>query len=159
MFLLSLWPLKDDPSLKIDPAKLASETARAHGYDMTAIQYSDDDWKKIQAQRAQQQPPEAPQVQAARIRAESQGKSDQAKAAMTERELQYKERADQADNALKQGLGEIQLKIEELRLAGKENISLSEIKAMLAAKAGELQSRRDEMQLKLAPQNPSHLGI
>jgi hypothetical protein len=159
MFLMQLFPVKDDPKLKIDPAKYSKEVARAHGYDMSLIQYSDEDWKKVQEEAAKQPPPKAPQVEAAEIRAQTQEKSDNLKAQLSERELAYKAQADAADNALKKALGDIQLQIEEMRLAGTEKISLIDVKAMLAAKAGDIRSRRDEMLLKLAPQNQSHLGI
>jgi hypothetical protein len=158
-FLLSLFPVKDDPKLKIDPAKYSKEVARAHGYDMTNIQYSEDDWKKVEQQMAQNPPPPPPQVQAAQIRAETQGKSDQARLEATKLTTEYKKAADEADNALKHALGQIQLQVEEMRLAGAQNISLTQVKAMLAAEAGKLRSRREEMLLKLSPENQSGLGI
>lgn len=158
-FLMQLFPVKDDPSLKIDPTKYSKEVARAHGYDMSLIQYSDDEWKKVQDEKAKQQPPMAPQVQAAQIRAQAQGQTDHARAQAEELDRRHKAEQAQLDRQNAQALMAVEREIEVMRLSGQENISIAEIQAMLAKESQKNRLTRDELALKLNPQNVSHEGI
>ena len=53
----------------------------------------------------------------------------------------------------------MRLAVQEMVLAGKQNISLTEVKAMLAKSAMDNRMATQEMNLKLDPENASHLGI
>lgn len=158
-FLTQLFPMKDDPNLRIDPSKMLIEMGRANGYDISNIQYSDADWQKLQAQKAQQQAPEAPAVTVAKINAqvkEAQIKSDEGLAERANAlELQIKQQQFNTEEAI----AEIDKQIAEMQLSGKSGENLMNIKAMLAAKAMDNRIKVDDMNLKVAPNNPSHTGI
>jgi hypothetical protein len=158
-FLTMLGPVKNDPAFRINPAKYSAELARANGYDMALIQYTEEEWKTAPENPANAQPQEAPQVAAARIRGETQIASDQARAAALQTELAAKAQMAAEQRAMDRAIADLDHEIAQMELAGKDNISLRDVKAMLAAKAGELNLSRMEMQLKLAPQNTSGTGI
>ena len=158
-FLAMLFPVKDDPALRIDPQKLVREMARARGYSMASIQYTDDEWKAKQKQMEGQPPPKAPAVEAAQIRMDGARAAEQARAQDNEAERAFK--ADQAakDRATAEMVAGVERQIEEMRLAGQQNISLTSVKAMLAGKAMDGRLKTDEMALKLSAANPTHQGI
>jgi hypothetical protein len=146
-FLAMLFPVKDDPSLKIDPAKFAAEFARANGFNLKAVQFaSDEEFEAYQKKKGP--PPKAPQVEAAEIR--NQGLIDVAK-------LKAEDAA--AERQLKEFLAAVEKELGIMKLSGSENVSIEQIKAMLAKSAMDNMLKRDEMQLKLMPANESGEGI
>jgi len=158
-FLMMLFAVKDDPDLRLNPAKFARELARANGFPIDTIQYTEDEWKQELQRRSQQPPPEDPRITAAKLR--NEGIAAQVKSA--EQRTQMQVESDRENNAeeraLKKFLAQFDLQIEEMRLAGQQSISLSDIKAMLAGKAMDNRMKSEEMQLKLSPANPMHTGI
>lgn len=158
-FLTMLYPVKDDPSLKINPAKLVAEMAKGHGFTIASIQYTEDEWKQIEAQRQQQPPPQDPAVQVATIRKETAQLTADAALQGKQAEIQHKAQQASEDRAMAERMKQVDMQIEEMQLAGKQDISLAQVKAMLAGKAMDLRSRSDEMALKQAPDNPTHEGI
>jgi hypothetical protein len=156
-FLMSLFAVKDDPSLRIDPVKYASEMARANGFNMATIQFTEEEWKKHVAQMPP--PPKDPRIEAAEIRNQGIKLKAEADAADAAAERDWKAGQAAAEAQVKKLLAAVDKDIEMMRLSGQQNISLDNVKAMLAGKAMDNALKRDEMQLKLAPQNQTHEGI
>lgn len=67
MFFLNLMQMSANPAFKIDPAKVAAMAMKAKRVDPRDVQYSDADQKKME----EQPPPEAPQVQVAKVNAQA----------------------------------------------------------------------------------------
>lgn len=158
-FLVMLWASKGDPDLKLDPAKLVREIAKARGFSMNTVQYTEDEWKRKQAEMAQQQPPADPRIQAAQIRNEGIQIESQARAEQAQAEREFKAQQAAEDRASAEVLRAAELDLQAMELAGKQQISLSQVKAMLAGKAMDNRLATDEMRLKLTPRNRSGLGI
>lgn len=158
-FLAQLFPVKDDPKLKIDPIKMIVEMARANGFDMKSIQYTDDEWKQKQAELAKNPPPQDPSVEAAQIRSkalvEAATINSQADAA-----LQSAKAKDAAlDRAHEAAMAQVDREIATMNEQGKRSDALVALKARLAESAQANRLKSDEMNLKLAPQNASGTGI
>ena len=158
-FLAMLFPVKDDPKLKISPAKLLREMSRARGFNIESIQYTDDEWKQEQERMATQGAPEDPRIAAAKIRNEGLQQQIDARNADAEAERTARAAEAQANRAHQERLTAVDERIQMMRLAGEENISLADIKAMLAGKAMDIRAKTDEMRLKLSPANPTNQGI
>ena len=122
---------------KQDPAKAYAEAAKAMRIDPKRLQYSDDEWAKVQERAAQQQP--APQVLAAQVR--EQG-------AMDRKQLELQAEADQNDRDRQVDLilAGLDQDIEAAWLAGDKDKTLAQIKAKLADSVMKIRA-----QLALAP--------
>lgn len=158
-FLVMLGPVKDDPAYRIDPQKYSKELARAQGYDMSLIQYSDEDWKKAPTNPANAQPVEDPRIATAKIAAASREKVAGGQQNMQMTAEHARAVHEENDRALRVAELELKKLIAMLDNSTKRTVSLGQVKKELAIAAGNLQSRRDEMMLKLLPENASHLGI
>ncbi len=162
-FLMMLGPVKDDPAYRIDPAKYSKELARSNGYDMGLIQYSEEDWKKAPNNPANAQPVADPAIEVAKLRAASAEKIAVGKMTQDEKIKMTAENAravhEENDRALRVQELALKERIAMIEDATKRGVSIEQVKAELAQTAAELQSRRTEMQLKLMPENASHLGI
>lgn len=155
-FLMQLFAVKDDPDLRIDPSKFATEVARANGFNMRTIQYSDDDWKKKQDELAKNPPPGDPRIEAANIRNQGLQAQNDANAKNAEADRAFKAQQADLDRKIQQFVSDTEKQIEEMRLAADQNVSLEDIKAMLAGKAMDLRMQRDKMQ---ADMMSPHQGI
>jgi hypothetical protein len=158
-FLQLIFPQAADPDLHIDKLKLVKELARGFGYDVSQIQYSEDEQKQRDQQRAQQPPPQDPRVEAAQIRAkavEAQIEQD-AKDGEAQRALDAQQAELDRQNSLL--IEQLRVKVQEMVLAGEQNISLEQVKAALAGQAMTNRTKMTEMQLKLDPANRTHTGI
>lgn len=158
-FLAMLFPVKDDPKLRISPAKLLREMARGKGLNITSIQYTDEEWKQEQERAAQQGMPEDPRIAAARMRNEGLQQQLEQRSADAEAERAARAQDAEAQRAHEERLSAVDERIQMMRLSGEENISLADIKAMLAGKAMDIRAKTDEMRLKLSPANPTNQGI
>ena len=154
-----LIPVKDDPALRLNPAKLLAEWAKGFGYNISAVQYTDDEWKEEEAKRAQQPAPTDPRIEAANIRNEGLMAVQQEREKSAAAEREWKAAQAEAGRVFDEAMKQIDQNIEMMRMSSSENISLQQIKAMLAETAMKLRSSRDEMSLKLTPQNQSGTGI
>ncbi len=153
-FLMQTGPLVENPKFKIDPEKWFAEMSKANHFDPATIQYSDARWKEIQAQQAQTPPPQDPRVVAAtertkQVQLEAESRT-QDLAAEREFEAADREAARQHQAAIKA----IEREIQVMEFAGRRQISLEQIKALLASKAADVNVKRDlfqqERALKLA---------
>jgi hypothetical protein len=158
-FLAQVFPMKDDPTLRIDPAKLIDEMGRSNGFDMSSVQYTEEEWKQKQAEAAKSPPPQDPAVQAAQIRSQAMIEQEKERGIDNEKARQSEERIKNAEFSMKQAIAEVDRQIAEMNLSGQSGESLMKIKAMLATNAMDNRIKSDEMNLKLDPANQSHLGI
>lgn len=158
-FLTMLYASKADPDLRLNPSKLVQEMARARGFNLASIQYTEDEWKQVQAEKSQQQAPSDPRVQAAEIRNQGLQAQMDARAKEAEAERQFKAEQAAADRASAERLASFEIQLQMIELAGEQQMSLAQVKAMLAGKAMDNRLRTDEMRLKLMPQNRSGMGI
>lgn len=158
-FLMMLYPVSDDPKLRIDKAKLAMEMARANGYNLASVQYTDAEWEKLEAEAAQRMQPSDPRIEAANIRNQGLREATEAKAQMAAQDQQFRAREAAQDRALQAWVKELEREIQVMELASDQDMSLAGLKAMLAKAGADLNARREEMQFKLNPANTSGLGV
>jgi len=158
-FLMQVFPVKDDMSLRIDPAKLIAEMARSNGFDMSTVQYSDEDWKKKQEELAKNPPPPDPAIEAAQIRSKALVDAANINAQSSARDLDSKERSAALDRAHDEAMAAVDREIAQMQADKKDSQALLALKARLAESAMNNRQKSDEMALKLAPQNQSGTGI
>lgn len=158
-FLMQVFPVKDDPKLRIDPAKLIKEMARSNGFDMATVQYTEDEWKEIEQKMAENPPPPEPTVQAAEIRSKALVESATIKAEAEKMSNEFKKMQAELDRAHEAAETAVDREIAQMELEGKRSDALVAMKARLAEVAATNRLKSDEMQLKLMPSNPSGLGI
>lgn len=158
-FLMQVFPVKDDPTLRIDPAKLIVEMARSNGFDMSRVQFSEDEWKAKQKEAAANPPPPAPVVEAAQIRVKGLENVANINAGTAKAEQEHKAAMLDLDRKLELAIKEVDKQIAIMTLSGKSHESLTAIKAELAKAAMDNRMKADEMNFKLDPANQSHLGI
>lgn len=161
-FLAQIYPVSDDPQLRINKIKLLAEMARSNGgFNLSSIQYTDAEWEQKQAEAAQNPPPQDPRIEAANIRNEGLKLVAQNRSQDLQAEQQFKQQQMNEDRAMAERVKNLELQIKTMELAGSQHMSLMQIKAMLAGKTMDSNDKRTEMQLKMAgPQaNPSGTGI
>jgi len=143
--IMEMGKLSQDPDFGVDKKKLFAELCRANRFDPARIQYSDDEWKKIQAARAKQ-PPD-PSVQVAQINAK-------VKAALQERKQEFDELEALRDRQL-------EVMLAGLEQSGEKSITLDELKTKLADTAMKLRTQRElsfksmAMKAATAPSEPA----
>lgn len=158
-FLAQVFPVKDDPKLRIDPIKLIMEMAKANGFDMKTVQYTDDEWKDIEAKLAKQPPPVEPAVEAAKIRSEALVESAKIKAQAESTLASAKAKEAALDRAHEAAIAEIDREIAQMDSSDRRYDALMRMKASLAESAMGNRLKSDEMNLKLSPANPTNEGI
>lgn len=151
-FMTQLYSVKEDESLRINPAKLGAEWAKAYGFSLSSVQYSDDEWKAIQEAKQGQPTPQDPRIMAAQIKADV----DRERLAQDKQESEL-------DRAHQAAIKRVEMQIQALEFAGQRDISLEQIKALLATEAIKSRDKRDlfraERALKLDPSNETNQGI
>lgn len=158
-FLISVFAVKDDPTLRIDPVKFIKELARSNGFDMSTVQYTDEEWKKIEEQKAKQSPPMEPAVEAAKIRSQALLETAKVNAADADKQRQFDMQLAEQDRQHATMMATIDERIADKKLSMEERKALTMAKTTLANAAMGNRTKVDEMQLKLLPQNTSGLGI
>lgn len=127
------------PGSRLDPAKWEENFLRMNRMVPSDFQYSDEDWERIKSQP----PPEAPQVQAAKIRAQAQVDTAKSRDELTshkidvdtDRDRVYNESMaarDRATTELRLEELRLRVKLAELDYANQERITLAESKVKLA---------------------------
>lgn len=151
-FLIQAHGLAQRPGSRINPDKLDAELLRANGVSLDSISYTDDEWEQLQAQKENQPPPQDPRIEAANIKRDT----DLAR-------LKHDAEQSDMDRQLQRYVADIEFQIQAMEFAGQKEISLADLKAMLAAKAIESRDKRElfaaERSLKLDPSNPTNQGV
>ncbi len=158
-FLMQMFPAMQNPEFRIDPAKFGAELSRSNGYNMKLIQYSDDDWKKKQAEMQANPPPPPPQVMAAQIRAKTESEKLQAHQQVEGSAIQLRTEQEAEDRKLRVMELEIKRETAILDNSTKRGIAIDQVKKELALAAANNRLETMDMQLKLNPANKSGTGI
>lgn len=141
-----------NPASGIDPKKWGAEMCRHNNFDIRAIQYSEADLAKLQAQSEKQAPP--PQVMVAQIRAEIdkykadlQAQVDQVRIQRdTDRDTVYVQAETErtrAENETKMVELSLKREIEMLKYATQRQISVESAKVELAKATMELRTQKE----------------
>lgn len=142
-FLMQTGPMVENPKFKIDPERWFAEMCKANHFNPATIQYTEARWKEIEAQQQQTPPPQDPRLAAAaertkQVELETRARS-QDRAADREVDLAENERERQHQLVIH----EIEREIQVMEFAGRKQISLESLKAMLTKSAAELNTKRD----------------
>lgn len=126
--LLEMAKLSQDPRSRVDPMKQYAEFAKSNRFDPSRLQYSDEEWEKIQKC---QQPPVDPRIEVAKIRAEADAKIEAAR-------QQFDTQQNDLDRQNKLAISVIDERMKSTELTSNERDTLSKIKAELAQTAAKL---------------------
>lgn len=137
---------------KIDPAKLFEEAARSQKFDPSRIQYTEDEWAKVQEALAKSQPQD-PAIVVAQIRAQAEVERAKAQAAADESEVRMRQQIAEQNHAAQLTKLQMEREIAILKLASEQKISIEKIKAQLTDTAIKEKNKRElynaEQQLKV----------
>lgn len=151
-FLMQLYGISKDEALRINPAKLATEMARANGFSLESIQYTEDEWAQMQKAKEGHPPPQDPRIEAANIKAE-----------VDRQRMQIDQQEAALDRAHEAAIKRVELQIQALEFAGQRDVTIEQIKAMLATEAVKSRDRRElfvaERALKMDPANTTNQGV
>lgn len=153
-FLLQAGAMVENPKFKIDPEKWFAETCKANHFNPAAIQYTEERWKEIEAAQQQQPPPQDPRAVAAAERTKQVQLEVDARLQDRNAEREHDAQQSDMDRQHKLLVQEMEREIQVMEFAGRKQISLDTLKAMLTKSAAELGTKRDlftqEKNLKLA---------
>jgi len=160
--LPQLMPFVKDPDFELDPKKYIEQLLRSNKLNPTSLSLTQEQ-VQARAEQAAANPPVDPKVQAAQITAEQRGQALQAELADRQQAREIELQESQLDRALEQYVKEIEFQIQAMEFANRKEISLEDLRAMLAAKAIDAKTKRDlfvaERALKMDPSNPTNQGV
>lgn len=142
-FLPQLAPMVENPKYRIDPAKWIAEVLRGNKVKPSSIQYTDEEAKAMEQQMAQQPPPPDPRVEAAKINAEAKAADREATVQFKQAQLQHDAQESQLDRESDLVIKGIEREIQILEFSGRREITLEQIRAMLASKSLEIKNKRE----------------
>lgn len=136
-FLPQLLPFVKDPAFKLDPEKYLAELLRANRFTPEKVKLTEEQIEAIEEQQANA-PPD-PKLLAVQQKAEAH------QAEMQSREQERQFRADQAERDRQHDMliASIEREIQVLEFAGQREITMDQLKAMLASKAMEVRNKRE----------------
>lgn len=158
--IMQLIPLSTNKSYRLNPERIMSEVLKMNKISPDRVQYTDEEWKKLQ----DQPPPPDPRIQAAQINAQASIQRAQLTQQSDQQEIQQKGQNMQSEFALKLQLAQQQMEhdrqmkereyeIEMMKLSQTQNISLDSIKAQLAGITMKLNTQKE---LSYADMNSQH---
>lgn len=142
-FLPQLAPMIEDPKYRLNPAKWMAEVLRGNKVNPASLQYTDDEAKAIEEQMAEQGAPKDPRVQAAEINAQAKAEDRKAAAAIAQQKLAQDSQENELDRAHESAIADIEFQIQAMEFAGQKEITLEQLRAMLAAKALDIRNKRE----------------
>lgn len=132
--MIQLLGASANPVYGADPRKVYAEAARAMKIDPARLQYSEEEWKQIQENQAKQ--PADPRIQVAQMNAHKDAQLEDMRqrfeAAEADKERQFEMFMEQLTASL-----------EAKKLDGQKEMSLNDIKAMLASTGMKLKVQKD----------------
>lgn len=148
--ILAMGPMVANQAFRIDPAKWFENWCRSKRMNPADFQYSDTDWERI----SKQPPPVPPQIEAAKIRAESAEKiaaqqnqlAAQRNQNDIDRDTAYQNSLNergQATDALAIETLRLKMRLAELEYANQQSISLQDAKVALARDTMKLNLQRE----------------
>lgn len=142
-FLPQLAPMVADPSYEINPKKWIQEILRGNKVNPAAIQYTKEEAEAIAKQRAEQGAPADPRIEAAKINAEAKAADREVSVQIKQAELQHDQQQSQLDRENELITKSIEREIQVLEFAGNKQVSIEQLRAMLASKAMEIRNKRE----------------
>lgn len=130
-------PMAKDPAFGLSPERTMEATLRANKVNPEDVTLTEDE-KKARDEAAQNQPQD-PRIQAAEITAEQRNAQVQAQIEDSQRERESRER-----------IAAVEFQIQAMEFAGQKEISLEELKAMLAKTAIDSRTKQDMQARELA---------
>ncbi len=124
--------LGQNKAARVDPAKLFAEVAKSQRFDPTRIQYTDDEWERVEKQGG----PQDPRIEVAQIRADAEAKVVAAETASRERIAKL-----ESDTA--EVVASINERLQSTQLTSEERQTLAKIKATLAGKAMDVNAQKE----------------
>ena len=128
--VLQLLGASTNPAYGMDPRKVAKEAIAAQKLDPKRFQYSDDEWKNIQANMAQQ--PSDPRIVVAQMKGEMEKANQQWEERLKQIELSFEAGQNERERALKHGIAELQAEVDMAIANGDQTISVQSIRGKLA---------------------------
>lgn len=141
IFLAQSYPLTQDAELRIDKNKWFQEVCKAHRISPESVQYTEQQWAALQEQKAQQEPPKDPRIEAAQIQADARlqaAKMDADRDTLYQEALNAREQQNQAFRERELALTE---RIKTIELALSEKMSLDDAKTRLTETAMKLRTQ------------------
>ena len=137
--LIDLMQFKADPDFqaRVDWDKAIKELFEILGLDVLRTDDQFNDMKKKQ----EQSPPKDPKITAAEIKSNADVKEVETRAAMTDKELAFKQQQAEQERAFKLRMKEMDMRIKMMEFAEKRNISLDNIKKDLAKESMKLKTQ------------------
>lgn len=161
--LPQLLPYVKDPDFQLDPRKYIEELLRANKFSPDAVSKTEEQIKAEQEAAAQNPPPADPRVEAANIKAAQDDKRLQAELADRQQDRDFEAQQNAEERAHQRVVADLEFQIQAMEYAGQKEITFDQLKAMLAAKAMDIKTKREmfaaERALKLDPQNPTNQGL
>ncbi len=124
--------LGQNKASRVDPAKMFAEVAKSQRFDPERIQYSEEEWAKIEQQSA----PSDPRIAVAQINAESEAKRVAAETAS-------KERIAKLESDTAEVVASINERLKSTQLTSEERQTLAKIKSTLAGKAMDVNAQKE----------------
>lgn len=141
MFLAQSGALVKDTAFGINPKKWFEELCLANKFQPSLIQFTADEQRALEEARAKQPQPVAPQVEAAQINAKTAEARANIDAQIAQEKAASAERIAQARFASEQAVREMDREIEVMQFSGRKDISLDQMRAMLAKTAMQIRSQ------------------
>lgn len=142
-FLPQIAALLENPKFKINPEKWLAEVLRGNKVNPASIQYTDEEAKAIEEAAAQNPQPEDPRIAAAKINAEAKAAAIQADTQAKQAKLESDARENQADRDAELVIKSIEREIQVMEFAGNKQMSLEQLRGLLASKAMEIRNKRE----------------
>lgn len=142
-FLPQLMPMIENPAFKINPEKWIAEVMRGNKVNPASIQYSPQEAKALAEQAAQEPPPQDPRIEAAKINADAKAADREVSVQIKQAELQQDQQQAQLDREHESAIKQMEFEIQALEFAGQKEITLEQLRAMLATKSMEIRTKRE----------------
>lgn len=132
-----------NPAYGLDPKKTAEEYLRSRRFDPANFQYSKEDLERMK----NTPPPEDPRITAAKIMADARQKDiqlvQQGDLSKLTTQQQFDAQESERDRQFQRTMAELTAQLDQQEQEGKQNMSLADIKAMLAATVMKLNTQKE----------------
>lgn len=128
-----------NPAFGKNPKKAMDEYLKSRRFDPAAFEYSEEEQKKMDSQPA----PEDPRITAAKIMVQGRGTDLDKKLSADQQALQIDAAEREKDRQMEVAMAQLNDQLEDRRLSGDKEMSLEDIKAMLATTAMKLRVQKE----------------
>lgn len=131
--LLEMAKLSQDPRSRVDPVKQYAEFAKSNRFDPARLQYSDEEWDKIQKQA---KPPVDPRIEVANINAMADAKIEEAR-------QRFETAENEKDRQRDLAVAVIDERLQSTELTSNERETLAKIKSELAQTSAKIAAQKE----------------